>query len=358
MTGARTHKAPRRQLHGAHSSGTDPNFIIICMHGLARPAAGSGTPPTSAERSNFLIKSRGECREMSNLENKLQKDRERFNRKVRRFGIAIGAALVLICGVLAYLYLLPADSGSGEPDRGISSDQDLSQPTVVPTADPEDPSQLILPGLLMSERHANPVRVTPGGKTTLVDYDILATALEAVKKVPQDELRARVDHSVEWEDFNDKQRREEVRGRVCQFRGTLRRFTVSKGVDMSPSGIDTLYEGQLQDVYGRWYSFYCFEKPDREIKRTDVAVLTGVFYKLIRYTTRGGDEMITPLIVARTITPRRDYRPPQSVAERVVEGTPPWLLYGGLATAAAIVCLLLHKLMKRRPSRYERRHHR
>lgn len=288
---------------------------------------------------------------MSELQEKLKRDRARFNRKVRRFAIAVCAAVVMIGGVLAYLYLWPAGGGQQRDASRITPEQDLSQPTVVPTADPEDPSQLVMPGYLMSEGHVTPEAETPVGKRTMVDFAMLATMLEAVKEVPQEELEARVDHSIEWEHFNAPQLREKARGRICQFKGTLRRFTETKGVDMAEAGIENLYEGQVQDVYGRWFSFYCLQEPPREIERTDVAVLTGVFYKLIRYTTRGGEELISPLFVARTITPRRGYHGPVAPGR----GVPDWLIYAGLAVGSIAVCVALHYIMKRRPTRYERR---
>jgi hypothetical protein len=287
---------------------------------------------------------------MSELQDKLKRDRARFNRKVRRFAIAVSAAVVMIGGVLVYLFLWPTGAGQQRDTSRITPEQDLSQPTVVPTADPDDPSQLVMPEYLMSEGHVTPLEDTSVGKRTMVDFAMLATMLEAVKEVPQEELEARVDPAIEWKHFNDPQLREKARGRICQFRGTLRRFTETKGVDMSEAGIDNLYEGQIQDVYGRWFSFYCFQEPPREIKRTDVAVLTGVFYKLISYSTRGGEDLISPLIVARTVTPRRGYQGPVAPGR----GVPEWLIYAGLAVGSIAACVALHYIMKRRPTRYER----
>ncbi|MFP4176819.1 MAG: hypothetical protein ACOCR1_04985 [Planctomycetota bacterium] len=292
---------------------------------------------------------------MSKLEKKLKEDRSRFNRRLVRIGILMLAALILGAVVLVYMV---RTSGLGEeyegPDRRAREDH-LDQPTAVPTADPDDPSQVVLPGFLTPERHANPTRSTPAGKMTLVDKDILATVLESVMEIPQEELEARVDGDIEWEDFNDKIRREEIRGRVAQFRGTLRRFTEAKGVEFPDIGVDTLYEGQIQDVYGRWYSFYCFEKPEEEIERTDLAILTGVFYKLIRYNTRGGEQMISPLIVARTVTSRQDYRSPQSGTQDGAGGLPGWVPYAVLTVIAIGLCIMFHFWFRKKPTRYNRR---
>jgi len=248
---------------------------------------------------------------------------------------------------------IPATAVGGN----IAPGRAFAEPLIVPTADPNDPSQLVLPGLLFAERHANPLRFTPEGKVTLIDRATLAMVLEAVKAVTQDQLEARVDRGVVWEDFLDAQRRDQIRGRICQFRGALRRFaeTDFKLADFTDVGSEHLYEGQIQDMLGRWYSFYCFEKPVPDITRAELAIVTGVFYKLIKYPTVGGEEMVTPLIIARTVTRGPRYEAPESLTARVARVAPPWARYAALAGMAAVAFALMTLLLRRKRAPLPRR---
>lgn len=293
---------------------------------------------------------------MSNFRKKLKRQQDSFNRKVRRVVIVIGVAALLIGGFLAYLYFAPFQKSRPKPPD-ITNKQALETPTVVPTADPDDPAQLVLPGLIMAERPANPVTVTSTGKKTKIDKALMALVLEAVKKVPQDEMEARVDPTIKWVDFTDAKKREQIRGRVSQFRGTLRRLEKSPGVKFPSLGIDTLYEGQIQGSRGHWFSFYCLEKPEKEIKRSDIAILTGVYYKLIRFSTRGGGEKITPLIIASTITARRGYDTPAAAGGAQAAGgyLPSWAIYLLFAAVAIGLCVFFHYRLKQPTRTYRRK---
>ena len=274
-------------------------------------------------------------------------------RRVRRLGILLAVAALCVAVVLLVAGRRRRTVAGPRGGR-IPADADLSQPTVLPNADPDDPSQLVQPWLLFAEPHGNPLRRINGGLQTLIDHDTLALVLQAVKDVPQAELADRADPNIAWEDFVDKNRRERIRGRVCRFSGTLWRLEVNNTVAFPEIGIERLYEGQILDAPGGWYSFYCFEDPGK-IGRADVATVTGVFYKLIKYPTRGGEEMVTPLIIARTITSRPGPRPPKSVTQRMTESAPPWALYAGLGVAAIVAFIVTGLVMRRRPSAVYRR---
>ncbi len=292
---------------------------------------------------------------MSNFRNKLKKQQDSFNRKVRRVIIVLGIAALLVAGFGAYIYFTPFQKSRDKNKTKISQSQALENPTVIPTADPNDPAQVVLPGLLMSERPANPVTITSAGKQTKIDKSLISLVLEAVKKIPQDELEARVDHSIKWIDFTKPKKREQIRGRVCQFRGTLRRLKKTPGVTFPDLGIDTIYEGQIQGAKGHWYSFYCLSKPQPEIERSDVAILTGVYYKLIRYSTRGGDEKIVPLFITNTITSERGYDTPSAGSSRVSGYIPTWSIYLLFAVIAVALCVFFHYRFKQQPrQRYKR----
>jgi len=268
-----------------------------------------------------------------------------------------GAGLLCVLIALAYLRgkQREAAAQAGTP-RQIPADRQFTDPLLLPTADPDDPSQLVMPELLYGERDGNPLRLTPeGGKVTLVDFDLLAGVIAAVKSISQQELEARVDETIVWEDFLDDRRRGEIRGRVCQFSGRLYRMVENEAADLSQIGLEHLYEGQIRDALGRMYSFYCFEKPGGETVSSDVAILTGVFYKLIKYTDRAGEDLVTPLIVARTITFRPGYRPPRSLADRVIEQAPPWALWAGFAAVVAVIIAVTSFLMGRKPPPLRRR---
>ena len=287
---------------------------------------------------------------MERLEKKLREDQARFNRKVRHLLLLVGAAALMVGGILIYLQWVKKPEDGQDQVKDTLSRGELEEPMVLQEGDPDDPSQLVPASLLYPERHANPLKVTPQGKTTLIDKDLLGAVIGRLKEVSQQELEGRVDRSITWETFLDETRREQVRGRVCQFRGTLRRFTETKGVKFPDRGVETLYEGQIQGAPGEWYSFYCFRKPEPEIDRSDVAVVTGVFYKLIKYSSREGKDIVSPLVVAPTLTSRPAIRPGPSVASRVVDEAPPWALYLGLAAIVLVVFVALSLLMRRKPN--------
>jgi len=264
---------------------------------------------------------------MRGFTDRLKRQQAAFNRKVRRFVIIGVFALLCVITAVLYVRLKPA----GRPPRITLQESRTAPPSVLalPEPRPDDPSQIIAPEKLFFVRDVNPVRALDGTerKVSVIDQDILLNILSALKDIPQDELRQRVDRSIRWEDFNDEDRRRAIKGRACMFKGTLRRLEKRDDIDVSGIGIQCLYEGQIQDVLGRWYGFFCFEKPRKEIKRTDVAILAGVFYKLIKYPTRRGEDMIVPLIVARTVDSRPGPAVPPSVPGRIIERTPPWALW-------------------------------
>lgn len=221
--------------------------------------------------------------------------------------------------------------------------------THVPTGDPDDPSQLVLPDLIAADAVGPTVR-RGGVSLTPLDEDVLRDILEAIQLVPQEELRRRVDHSIEWKDFADPDRRNGIMGRVCRFRGTLRRLEETSGmVDFPEMNIDRLYEGQIQDATHNMYSFYIIEKPDRPLGRADVAEITGVFYKLITYTSRDGEDRTTPLIVARTLEAQKGGYGRRGLHESFAGFAPGWLFYPFLLGVPALSCLVIHLILKRKP---------
>ncbi len=275
-------------------------------------------------------------------------DRYRTMRRAVIIAVALFAALV---ATLMWLELRRAGSG-----RRLTLDQ--TGPAPAPGHVPErelggeDVAQVVPREELLGAPGVGSVRRT--GRTrrlvSVVDADELFCILRRIKDIPQEELVRRADLTVAYEDFADPARRAQIVGRACLFRGTLRRLVARKDVDLSPLGLDHLYEGQIQDATGQWYSFYCFQPPARAIGRRDVAELAGVFYKLIKYPTRGGEDMVTPLIVGRTLERRPGPSMPRSLASRFLSGVPDralWVGLGGLFALAGALALL--KAGRRRP---------
>lgn len=282
---------------------------------------------------------------MERFARKLKQSRTGFHRRVRRFALLAAVACFCVATVFFCRFCKQRDTSARRTLRETDPSPPGAQLLVLPKSKKDDPAQLIDPAVLYFSRHVSPVRTVGAGgeKVSVLDKDVLLKVLRAVRETPQEELRRRTDPTITWDDFDDTKRREEIKGRVCMFRGTLRRFAETKGVDLSEAGFDTLYEGQLQDRMGRLYSFYCFERPKREIPRSDVATLVGVFFKLIKYPTRRGEQLITPLIVARTIEAEPGARPPTPLTRRLVEETPAWVLWavlGGLLLAAGILGII------------------
>jgi len=259
--------------------------------------------------------------------------------------LALAAVLLLATAVMARSIV----KHTREEGRNDLESSGLGRPVVVEEAGRDDPAQLVPPAVLYAEGRTSIFVVTESGAgATAVDQDTLALLLQAVKAVPQEEIEARADRSVRWSDFAHPERRAQLRGRICRFSGTLRRLAENDQVEPSALGVPRLFEGQIQDAEGHFYSFYCFERPAREISRSDLATVTGVFYKLIAFTTRKGTRKVTPLLVARTVTSRK-LLAPKTLTERLVEGTPPWALYAGLGALVIAIFGVLTLLMRRRP---------
>lgn len=295
---------------------------------------------------------------MGGLQQRLRRQQKAFARKVRRF-VVVGLAAGL-CLVLAFFYMGRAPWGGSsriQPDQEGNQQDAYGQPlALLPEGEPH-PSQLIPASILYAEPHINPVRrVGPSGQTvSIVDKGMLFLVLQTVSELSQEELEARVDEAIVWEDFSDQHRREQIRGRICRFRGTLFRWEKREDSGVHEIGLEALYEGQILDGLGRWYSFYCFEEPPRLPGRPDVAELVGVFYKLIQYPTPQGEQMVTPLIVGRTITVKGTFSPPPRLAERILQSTPPWAFWSAVAVLAAVVFGGLSFLLRARRPRLRRR---
>jgi hypothetical protein len=270
-----------------------------------------------------------------------------FVHRMRIITFTIGFVLLLMVGTLYYLRLrAPAPAQQPSVDEESGQSPDVMVLTHAPSSEqPADPSQLVPPEILQTERHGQPTVTDSHGKRTVVDRDVLAKVLEIVKNTSEQELSERVDKSITWESFG-KERRDRIKGRVCRFQGTLRELKENPAVKFPELGIEHFYEGRMDDSMGRWYSFYCFEKPEPMPTRTDLAEVTGVFYKLIQYTSIKGETMVTPLIVARTVKARKLSR--GTVTQRAVEKAPPWALYAGLIGGAAAVFVVLTILTRRK----------
>ncbi|MFP4027159.1 MAG: hypothetical protein ACLFWL_05155 [Candidatus Brocadiia bacterium] len=285
---------------------------------------------------------------MDKLRQKLENENRSFNRKVRHIMIIIVAAGLILLAVFIYKFVL----GGGRV-TSISVPQnvpanELSQPMAFEAED--HPSQLISPIVLYPDRHGAP----PIDGATGVDQGIMAQVLKVLQEKTQEELEAMVDRSIEFEDFATEKRREQIRGRVCEVRGTLRRVEKNESGEFSKLGIDFLWEGQIHDRFNRSYTFICLGKPEKLADRQE-AVLTGVFYKLTRYKSVGGKRQIDPLIVARTITGGVRYKHHVPATTKLAEKFPPWLTYIAFGVIVVVVLIVMNKILNRPPRKVHRR---
>ena len=287
----------------------------------------------------------------------LRKEQTFFVTRVRMLSIVLAGAILAILIVTLHFARTakPPEQPSIEPPVETFTEE---PGPVVPPASPNDPCQLVPPDVLKSEKHGVPVRVDPWGrKATVIDKGTLMQVLERLKQVSDEDLKARVDNTVTWETFTDKKRRDWAKGRVCHFRGVLRRFEEIQGVNLREIAIAHLYEAQMQDNPGRWYTIYCYEKSTVEPTRSDPVEVTGVFYKLLQYSTKKTDPktgeremLVTPLIIARTIEVRTEFRKQKGMMERVGESTPEWVLALAVLAAGILVCAGIAFLLRRKPT--------
>jgi len=290
---------------------------------------------------------------MDDFRKNLLKDRASFLRKVRVFTMLLGVAVLCLLTVILFLNRKrAAPAGSGVRLKNDFPQPDRGGIMVVPVDPEAHPSQLIPREVLLEERHGTPRRKLPDGSTsTVINGDTLRQVLMILREVPEENLAGMADQSITYATFADKELRDEIQGRVCTFRGVLRRFEKLPGASLHDISMGSIYEAQLQDALGHWFTVYCFEKPEELPTRRDATEVTGVFYKLIWYSTKEGGDMVTPLIVARTVHIRYDLRPAPTFSERVVEGAPPWALGVALGVMAAVVVVVLTLALRRKPKR-------
>jgi hypothetical protein len=285
---------------------------------------------------------------MKRLRQNLLREQARYALLVRR--VLLIALLLAACLVGALTWGRRLVAGPGGVPAELADQPEPAGPGAA-LAGEDHPSQLMSADWLAGTMEGSPVRRSGEGaeRISLVDPDVLLVALQTVSEQSQEALVKRADPQVVWQDFADVRRRRELRGRVCRFQGTLRRWNENDQLDMTSVGLKHLYEGQIQDAAGHWYSFYCFEEPPRPIAESDEANLVGVFYGLIQYPTRGGKEMVTPLIVARTVTGRPVPAPTAPLLARVGSQMPAWACWAAAAAVVALICGGLSLLLRRRP---------
>jgi hypothetical protein len=155
----------------------------------------------------------------------------------------------------------------------------------------------------------------------------------------------------DYDRFNDRSVTDRLRGCVLTFRGSLRRFEPVRSKEflevIGRAGLETCFEGQVQDAEGGWYSFYCLQPLGQPWESGDVVQLTGVFLKLIKFPTRAGTEKGTPLLVARELVFVRT-PVPRSVTERAAGPLPPWIAPVVLAGAFIVVALVVLVLTRKK----------
>jgi len=288
---------------------------------------------------------------MRRLQEELIREHAIFVKKIRRMSILLMIVMLGVLGLLAYSLFRLASAGGADPVHAGPTESQRQAPSLAEMRNESDRSRLV--PLEAFEPEHTPVVVQlaepEAREISVIQEAVLLKVLEAVSSLSQQELVQRADTTVRWEDFADKERQEALRGRVCRFRGTLRRIEENRDIDLSSIGIESLYEGQVQDHAGRWYSLYCFQKPAQDMTRNDVAELVGVYYGLITFPTRGGKESVTPLVVARTVTAVPQVARPRSQAAALVERAPVWALYVGAAVVVVLICLAGSLLLRQPP---------
>jgi hypothetical protein len=287
---------------------------------------------------------------MKKLQDRLLKQQAAFVRRVRR--VFLVAAVAVVCLLAFVLHGLRRGAGASEWTGPELEESAPGVQAVAPEEGEEPPSQLVPSGWLQERAPDTVVRRTGERalKTSVIDPNVIIVLLQTVAEQSQEGLRTLADRELGWEDFVDPQSRNAVRGRVCSFRGTLCRWMENLQLDLSGTGLEKLYEGQILDGDGRFYSFYCFEGPPGQVDESDIAELTGIFYGLIKYPTRGGEELVTPLIVARGLTFQRRPSAPGPLTGRLLTQLPHWARWATVGAVALIVCLVGSLLMRRRPA--------
>lgn len=260
--------------------------------------------------------------------------------------IAALAVLGVVGAVVAYRRAAPSPAPQVETDR-------VGAVSVVPLDAAQDPHRLVEPDIFIGVEDINPVRRVEGTGLTasVVDMDVLSILLQRLHNTPPDRLRRMAIADFDYDRFNDRRVTQSLRGCVLTVRGSLLRMeplvAPSLMAAVKEAGIETVFEGQVEDADHGWWSFYC-EDPLPGHEMGDLVQLTGVFFKLIKFPTRGGTEKGTPLLVARKLVPVTVSAPPSATA-RIAKGLPNWAAPVVLVAALAVIVLVVLTVGRSRP---------
>jgi hypothetical protein len=173
-----------------------------------------------------------------------------------------------------------------------------------------------------------------------LEWQVALYALHRVNSMTQEEIRKKVaEDNVAPADFMEHPA--EHRGKFVSITGTLINME-NQVLDQNRSGIGQYWDGliynQRHKSYRRFY-YFIFEK-DREwvsqqavrnqdlTRNGDLVTLSGIFIKLYRNTTQGGQERIYPFIIGRKFEPARG---------PTVQGQYPWAMLSIVGIIFAIV---------------------
>lgn len=121
--------------------------------------------------------------------------------------------------------------------------------------------------------------------------------LKRAKSVPFEELRAKANRNLTYLDFVN--RPERYRARPVAVSGQLRRL-VRINLPENLLGMTDVFYGQIADRDRHMNTFYCIDVPEG-IHDGDPVVLYGYFLKKWTYTSEGGYEVQSPVIVAKSL---------------------------------------------------------
>ncbi|MBM4047835.1 MAG: hypothetical protein FJ279_22245 [Planctomycetes bacterium] len=174
--------------------------------------------------------------------------------------------------------------------------------------------------------------------------------LRRVREMTHEELDSLRDPAITFDSYVDTPDR--CRGKVHQVMGTLFRLQPTPLPADNPTGLPTLYEGQIVDRDVNMFSFYVLEEPGNVRLKEDSVLLNGVFLKVIAYKARSGQFHASPLLIGKRLVKVPQQHPRGGTATGWA--TVMWIGLAAVVAAIAAVALMATVNARRQKPRAQR----
>jgi len=213
------------------------------------------------------------------------------------------SALLALTAVAMITLKWDAAIKSGKRERGITPVNPEAEISILEESiygessntGSQDYSGILPPDFFRNVRDQHPLRRVEGGYVTIVEPDLLCAICNRIHTIGQTGLTA-AEIPYNYDDFENHPDR--LRGKALRVKGRLIRLKMKSLGSHTDCVVTELWEGTILDDDQCHYNFYALKRDPGLRPGGDTVEAMGVFFKNIRYPTRGGSDLATPLIIA------------------------------------------------------------